>query len=55
MTREEEAKLATFFARPEWAAIRPLLEQLAPGAPAAVDAAIRRVRVEVWRDFSANS
>lgn len=52
LTREEEAALATFFARPEWARVRPLLEQTAPGAADKIDAVVRRVRVELWRDFS---
>lgn len=52
MTPQDEAKLATFFARPELAEIRPLLEQLAPGATAKIDAIVKRVRRTVWKDFS---
>lgn len=53
MTPRDEHDLATFFARPEWAHIRPLVEQLAPGASEKIDAVVRKVRVEQWRDFSA--
>lgn len=52
MTRQEEHEFASFFARPEWAHVRQLLEQLTPGSTAPIDALIRRVRVEQWRDFS---
>lgn len=52
MTLEEECRLATFIARPEWREVRHLVEQLAPGAVEPLEAVVKRVRKSVWRDFS---
>lgn len=52
VTPEDEAKLATYFATPAWREVRHLVEQLAPGAVAKIEAVTRRVRRDVWKDFS---
>ena len=52
MTRTDEHKLASFFARPEFSEVRPILEHLLPGSVEKIEAVMRRVRVEQWRDFS---
>lgn len=50
--RKAEQALATFFARPEYAEIRPLLEQIAPSSTAPIDALVLKIRREVWKDLS---
>lgn len=48
----DEAALATFFADPRFKQIRHLVEQVAPGSVAPIEAVVERVRREVWRDLS---
>ena len=50
--RADEAKVATFFADPRWPEIRQLVERIAPGAVAPIEAVVQRVRREQWKDFS---
>lgn len=52
MTRQDEAALATFYARPEWRDIRHLVEQLAPGSVEPIEALVRKVRRDQWGDRS---
>jgi hypothetical protein len=52
LDRREQHLIASFFADPRYRAVRPLLEKLVPGSTKAIDALVRRVRVEQWRDLS---
>ena len=52
MTPAEEAELASFLAKPEWARIRPLLAETLKVPLKPLDELIRRVRRDQWKDFS---
>lgn len=52
MSREDEHRVASFFARAEWREVRPLVERISPGSTAAIEALVLRVRLNHWRDFS---
>lgn len=52
MTRRDEHDLASFFARPEFVRIRPLLKEISPSAVEKIDLIVRKVRLEQWGDFS---
>lgn len=49
---EDEARIATFFADPRWPEIRQLVERIAPGSVAPIEAVVARVRIEQWGDRS---
>ncbi|WP_300573634.1 hypothetical protein [Phenylobacterium sp.] len=53
MRPQTEAKLATFFAKPEWPEIRSLLCSMGHGkAVADIDLITKRVRRNLWKDFT---
>jgi hypothetical protein len=53
MRPQTEHKLASFFARPEWPEIRALLCSMGHGkAVADIDLITKRVRRNLWKDFS---
>lgn len=52
MTPQDEATLASWIARADWPQIRPLLQQLLGVSMKPADDLVRRIRRELWRDFS---
>lgn len=52
MTPADEAALATFFAKPEWPRLRPLLAEVLGVDLGPLEQLIARVRAEVWGDRS---
>lgn len=53
MTPADEARLATWLARPDWPQIRALLVALGV-AVEPLDGIIARTRRDVWKDFSSS-
>lgn len=52
MTPAEEARLATWIARPDWPTIRPLLQTVLGATLKPVDELVLKVRREQWGDRS---
>lgn len=52
LSPREAHLIASFFARPEFVTVRPLLEALVPGSTERIDEVVRKVRAEQWRDLS---
>jgi hypothetical protein len=52
MTPDQEAKLATWLARPGWAEARALIEEVLGVPMNPLDAIIWRTRRHLWKDFS---